>query len=322
MQLSRIGPIALEQPLGGAADSNVLRGHHVERNMALAVKLLPRELVNQAMRGDAFAADVKALTHLVHPNIVRVLGGAMESGQPYLAMELVEGESLRSRLDRLGRLPWETTVDLADAICLALDHAHKQGFVHGRLTPSRILLTPDGGVKLIGFDCAWSDRDEVLGLRLPCEEAHYLAQEVFKGKASGALPTVDLFSLGVILYECLTGKMPWPCKSVKELVQIRREHPAPRASATVLECPVWLDVLLARLLEVRRRDRIQSAEETHRAIVAAKLKVAQGAGAAQQALAGKQGALALKGDRQELRRLRKQAAPSPAKHNARNHARS
>ncbi|HMP06417.1 MAG TPA: hypothetical protein PJ982_08725, partial [Lacipirellulaceae bacterium] len=77
MLLSRIGPIALEEPLGGAADSNVLRGVHVERNLAVAVKLLPRSLINRPMGGgDSFADDVKRLQRLVHPRIARVLGGA------------------------------------------------------------------------------------------------------------------------------------------------------------------------------------------------------------------------------------------------------
>lgn len=309
MQLSRIGPIALEGPLGDAADGNVLRGVHVERNLKLAVKLLPKSLINQTMGDDTFMADAKALTKLVHPNIVRVLGGAMENGQPYLAMELVEGESLRTRLDRLGRLPWETVVDIAEAICAALEYAHAAGRPHLRLTPSRVLLAKDGGVKIVGFDHAWVDRDAILALRVPVDEAQFYPQEVFRGKKSSTLPTCDLFSLGAILYESLTGEMPWPTRSVHELVQIRRDRPAPRVSSKVLDSPVWLDALVAKLLEVRRADRLPSAEETRRAIFSARQKVAQGVGAAKQAFSGKQGTLALGGDKKELRRLRKHSAP-------------
>src|SRR5262245_57445598 len=109
MLLSRIGPIALEEPLGGAADSNVLRGVHIERNQVFAVKLLPPSLVNRTMGGDTFADDVKALQKLVYPGIARYYGGAIDNGRPYLVLELVKGESLRSLLERRGRLPWETT---------------------------------------------------------------------------------------------------------------------------------------------------------------------------------------------------------------------
>lgn len=305
MQLSRIGPIALEEPLGGAADNNVLRGVHLERNMAMAVKLLPRELVNRPMGGDTFAADVKALQKLVHPNIARCYGGAMDNGQPYLAMELVKGESLRSLLDRRGRLPWETTVDLAVGICEALDFAHRAGVVHLRLTPSRILLTEGGGVKLIGFDSKLGDQDQVLGLRIPMSVANYLAPEAYRGKLSATAPTCDLFSLGVILYECLAGQVPWQAATPGELVQARRDAAAPRASATVLECPVWLDVLVSRLLELKRTDRLPTADAARRAILDAKRKADEGMGAVQHAWSGKQGALATGADRKELSALRK-----------------
>jgi serine/threonine protein kinase len=305
MPLTRIGPFALEEPLDGFAESNVLRGVHVERKLSMAVKLLPKSIVNRPMRSSTFADDVKTLQAMVHPCIVRYYGGAVEQGQPYLALELIEGESLRDRLDRRGRLPWELTVDVADAVCTALHHAHGRKIVHGRLTPTRILLRADDQVKVTGFDCQWADHDEVLGLRCPMAVAHYLAPEVFRGKKSAGYPTGDLFSLGVILYECLTGELPWQGDSPAELVQSRRKSPAPRVSTKVLDCPVWLDMLVAKLLEAKRQDRFPSAEETHRAIAQAKRKVAAGMGAAQQAWSGQKGSLTLDQDRSEVRRIKR-----------------
>ncbi len=309
MKITRIGPLALEGPLDGSSDSNVLRGVHVEQQKSIAVKLLPRSIVAQAMHSSTFKQDVKQLQQLVHPGIARCLGGAVEQGQPYLVLELVEGESLRSRLDRLGKIPWETAVEMADAICDALKLAHSKAVVHRRLTPSRILLGKEGEVKLIGFDCAWSDRDEVLGLRVPMQLAHYLAPEAFRGKKSATLPTADLFSLGVILFECLSGELPWSANTPSELVQARRAASAPRVAAHVLDCPVWLDILVARLLATKRSDRFISAEETHRAIALAQRKVASGMGAAQHAWSGRQGALQVEQDRDELRRIQRSQRP-------------
>jgi serine/threonine-protein kinase len=305
MLLSRIGPIALEEPLGGSPDSNVLRGVHLERNKAMAVKLLPRHIVNRPMGGDYFAADVKTLQSLVHPKIARIYGGAIDNGQPYLAMELVEGESLRCLLDRRGRLSWETTVDLAEGICEALDFAHKHKLAHQRLTPSRVMMTPGGGVKLLGFDCQITDKDEVVGLRSPMTVANYLSPEAFRGRPSAALPTSDMFSLGVIIYECLTGRLPWQAGTPAEVVQARRAGPAPRVSASVLECPVWLDVLVAKLLETKRGIRLATADATRRAIIDARRKVAEGMGAAKQAYSGRQGALTVDADRKEITRIRR-----------------
>jgi serine/threonine protein kinase len=177
--------------------------------------------------------------------------------------------------------------------------------VHQRLTPSRIMLTVTGGVKLLGFDCQLADHDEVLGLRSPMTVANYLAPEAFRGRQSAAFPTSDLFSLGVIIYECLTGELPWQAATPAEVVAARRERPAPRVSAKVLECPVWLDVLVSKLLETKRGIRLATADATRRAIVDAKRKVAEGMGAAQHAWSGKQGALTVDADRREITQLRK-----------------
>ena len=305
MQRSRIGPFALEESLEREGTGNVLRGLHLERKQSMAVKLLPLTLVNRPMAGNSFSADVKRLQRLVHPNIVRCLGGAVEEGQPYLALELVNGESLRSMLERRGKLPWEMAVDVVDDICLALKHAHQLGYVHQRLTPSRVILQPDGGVKICGFDCAWSDRDEVLGLRSPMSVAHYLAPEEFRGKQSASLPPCDLFSVGVILYECLSGELPWAANSPSELVQARRNGNAPRVATKVLDSPVWLDVLTAKLLAVKRAERLSSAEEAHRAIVTAKDKVASGMSATQQAISGRKGMFHVESNRGEIRELKR-----------------
>jgi serine/threonine-protein kinase len=305
MQRSRIGPFALEEALDHEGCGNVLRGLHLERKTSMAVKLLPVSLVNRPMAGNAFMADVKRLQRLIHPNIIRYLGGAVEDGQPYLALELVQGESLRDLLDRRGKLPWEMAVDLVDEICLALQHAHQVGFVHQRLTPSRVLLPQGGGVKLCGFDCVWCDKDEVLGLRIPMNVAHYLAPEEFRGKQSASLPPCDLFSVGVILYESLTGEMPWPAVDPAELVQARRNGDAPRVSSKVLDCPVWLDALVSKLLAVKRAERLPSADDAHRAIVTAKEKVASGMSATQQALSGRKGTFKVNAPRDEIVRLKK-----------------
>lgn len=305
MQRSRIGPFALEEALDHEGCGNVLRGLHLERKTAMAVKLLPVSLVNRPMAGNSFMADVKRLQKLIHPNVVRYLGGAVEEGQPYLALELVQGESLRELLDRRGKLPWEMAVELVDEICLALKYAHQMGIVHQRLTPARVLLPQSGGVKLCGFDCVWCDKDDVLGLRIPMNVAHYLAPEEFRGKQSASLPPCDLFSVGVILFECLTGEMPWQAENPADLVQARRDGDAPRVSSKVLDCPVWLDALVSKLLSVKRAERLSSADDAHRAIVTAKEKVASGMSATQQALSGRKGTFKVKTDRDEIVQLKK-----------------
>jgi len=303
--LTRIGPFALEQPLDGLAGSNVIRGVHVERQLSVAIKLLPREVAKQAMGRSSLGEDIKKLQKLEHPGLVRLLGGAVEQGQPYLVLELVEGESLRTRLARRRQLPWEMAIEIVDALALALTYAHAQGVVHQRITPARILLLEGGCVKLTGFDCKWTDWDKVVASRSPMLVAHYLSPEQFRGRQSASLPHCDLFSLGVILYECLTGELPWPANSSDQLRQARRDGPAPRVSTKVLDCPIWIDALAEKLLAKVRSDRLQTAEETHRAIVLAQSKAGAGIGAAQQAWSGKKGVLSADHDSSELQKLKR-----------------
>ena len=141
---------------------------------------------------------------------------------------------------------------------------------------------------------------------------NYLAPQEIRGKRSAGLPTNDLFSLGVILYECLTGELPWQARHAGELVHGAAGGPAPRVSAKVLECPVWLDVLVARLLEVKREGRLPTADATRRAIVDAKSKVAAGMGAVKHALSGQQGRWPPASTRRSSSRLRKAAMAAAA----------
>ncbi|HMP06643.1 MAG TPA: protein kinase, partial [Lacipirellulaceae bacterium] len=208
---------------------------------------------------------------------------------------------------------WEVLADLAEQACEALELAHSRGVVHRRLTPARILLDEQGGVKLVGFDCALDDADEVVGLRAPMSTLHYLAPQEIRGKRTVGLPANDLFSLGVILYEGLTGALPWPATTPAALLLARQAGPAPRASASVLDLPVWFDVLVARLLELKREGRFASADEARRAIVVARSKSAAGVGATRDVLSGKQGSLAPRVDQQELGRLRRAARRSAAR---------
>lgn len=308
MQLTRLGPFALEETLDDQANGNVVRGLHLERQLSMAIKLLPREVAKQAMGKSTFGNDVKRLQQLEHPGLVKIFGGAVELGQPYLVMELVSGESLRDRLARRGKLPWEMAVEIIDAVTAALIYAHDQGFVHQRITPARILLPDEGGVKLTGFDCKWADWDEVVSGRCQMEVAHYLSPEQFRGRQSAGFPSCDLFSLGVILYECLTGELPWPASTPNQLRQARRDDPAPRVSTRVLDCPIWLDALIENLLAKVRSERLQTAEETHRAMVLAKDKADSRTGVAQQALSGK---TMRKGNEQERAQLRKLQRRTP-----------
>src|SRR5688572_14284049 len=119
-ELSRIGAFALEERLGDPPAEGVYRGVHVERRQSFAVRLLPPEVLRGPLAESTFKEEVAALKDLVHPNIVRCYGGSVDQGRPFLALELVAGESLAAQIARRQRLPWETAVELTEQLCDAL----------------------------------------------------------------------------------------------------------------------------------------------------------------------------------------------------------
>jgi len=164
------------------------------------------------------------LARLNHPNIVTVYDAASDGHRGFLAMELVEGISLDRYLHQEGTLPIEQTVAVGVAIARALDEAHRSGVLHQDIKPGNILLGKDGSIKVTDFGIA-----ELLGRAggsaeldvekkrdLVCGTPGYLAPEVARGR--GSTPRSDLFALGVVLYQRLTGKRPFSGKSPQEVL--------------------------------------------------------------------------------------------------------
>jgi len=157
-----------------------------------------------------FLREEEIGSRLDHPSIVRVLRPKTEKSRVYLIEEFVEGESLRGRLGREGRLPIAAAVQLARQIAEALEYLHREGVVHRDLKPENVILTPSGGIKImdfgIAFDAAlrkmtWSGLSQTTGT------PDYMAPEQVEGQRGSS--RTDLYSLGAMLYEMLTGQVPF-----------------------------------------------------------------------------------------------------------------
>ncbi|MEW6280128.1 MAG: serine/threonine-protein kinase, partial [Candidatus Eremiobacterota bacterium] len=173
----------------------------------VALKILHHE------KRERFENEVRAWRSLNHPNIVHLLDWGEVEGQLFLAMELVEGESLARVLQR-GPLPVDQAVAVARQVALALEAVHRAGVVHRDLSPNNLMLTPEGAVKLMDFGVAARSDREGQGVQ---------GTVGFSAPDPEPLPASDRYSLGAVLYACLTGRGPFPGGSPLAVLQAQRE---------------------------------------------------------------------------------------------------
>ena len=187
---------------GGMA--TVYRAHDRQLDRVVALKVPRPEFARDRAFCEQFRREARAAARLAHPNVVAVYDSGEERGLPFIVMELVEGQNLRALLEARGRLDPETTAALLGEIADALDHAHRHGIAHLDVKPENVLLTSDS-VKVADFGlarAAHGARDHALA-----GTAQYCAPEVLRGGVVDG--RADVYSLGVVAYECLTGRAPF-----------------------------------------------------------------------------------------------------------------
>lgn len=203
--------------LGVGGMGEVYRAWDPKLGREVAIKVIPETLAGDPVRLERFERESRTLAALSHPNIVQVFDAGEQAGQPYLVMELVEGETLRDRLAR-GPIPWRQAAELAADTAEGLAAAHLKGFVHRDLKPENLMLTVHGHVKVLDFGLASLRVLTPVPVPAACSggvteagtvmgTADYMSPEQLEGRAVG--PGSDLFSLGVILFEMITGTHPF-----------------------------------------------------------------------------------------------------------------
>ncbi|NQT85650.1 protein kinase [bacterium] len=207
---------------GGMA--SVYRATQVSTGREVAVKVLAADLASQPHFVERFEREAKLLARLFHQNVVTVLELGRDAGHRFLAMEFVEGESLADRLKRQGRLPFEEAAPLLDGIAAGLEYAHGQDVLHRDIKPGNILITPQDVPKIADFGIARAlDRDAGRRERLTVTKtqmgsALYVAPEQLQD-AAAVDERADIYALGVVAYETLTGQLPMgQFKPASELV--------------------------------------------------------------------------------------------------------
>jgi len=249
--------------IGAGGMATVYRGEDLMLERQVAVKFLREPYASDPEARERFLLEGRAAAKLDHPNIVRIYDVGQDAGNhPYLVMELVPGEDLKAVIRRAAPLSVTRALTIAREICLGVGQAHRAGIVHCDLKPQNILVTEGGHVKVTDFGIARAlqqDETDDEPVEVVWGSPHYLSPEQAMGRAP--TPAADVYSIGVMLYEMLTGVPPFhdPDPAVLAMKHCREEPPP--LTALNPRIPTGLDWLVRKILSKEPANRYRNADQ-------------------------------------------------------------
>jgi eukaryotic-like serine/threonine-protein kinase len=277
---SRIGPLALESPLGERG-SSIYRAVHMQQKTQVVVRVFSQPMGMTPEAKQEFASQLDSLKAIRHPHIVRCYGGGFDAKDAYLVYEDVDGESLDKVLARKERLPWEMVLDFGLQLCDALQYAHQSSWIHGRIRPDKVIVTDnETKVKL-------SDFRRSSGMTAPptAEQLAYSAPETFADKPKIEVAS-DLYSVGAVLYHALTGHPPFTAGNPTLMRHAISDNVVPPVASIVFDCPVWLSTIVEQLLNKDPLKRPYTANAASMAFREAQRRACEGISVAEHAMSG------------------------------------
>src|SRR6202171_5294830 len=249
----------LEQ-LGVGGMGTVYKARDREVDRLVAIKVIRAELANDSEILSRFKQELILARKVTHKNVIRIFDLGRASGIRFITMEYIEGQDLRSLVKKQGRLTPEQSVTLIQQVCLALDAAHGEGIVHRDLKPQNIMVDAQGRIFVMDFGIARTVGAEGLTMTgAIVGTPEYMSPEQVKGDDVDGRS--DIFSLGIIFYELLTGKMPFRAETAQRSMYKRTvERPTP-ASSEESSVPAFLSEVVSQCLEIDPSKRFQSARE-------------------------------------------------------------
>ncbi len=278
------GQFRILEKIGSGGMGAVYKAEQPEMRRFVAVKILHPRYLSRSDLVSRFRREARAMSHLSHPNTARVyLYGQLDDGACYFVMEYLAGRNLAQTVRAEGPMEVGRAIDIMAQVCGALEEAHAQGIVHRDLKPENIFLTTQGGIvdypKVLDFGLAKvTEREMRPGSLVLTQEGMVFGTPEFMSPEQARGETLDgrsdIYSLGVILYELLTGKLPFDASQPMEFIQRHiKEAPIPLAvRAPNRSWPPGLWEVMARALAKKREDRFATANEfaaALRAVVAA-----------------------------------------------------
>lgn len=260
MESQWIWPFELLDKLGEGGMGVVYRARYVGNNRQVAVKLIPNDMTANATLFARFERELDVLKQLSHPNIVHCFGGSCESKQRFYAMEYVPGGTLSDYLLEKRTLSWENVVDFAIQMCDALQYAHERGVTHRDIKPANFLMTKSGQLKLSDFGLASIvSQGRLTASGRTVGTILYMSPEQIRG--GPVTNRVDLYGLGCVIFEMLSGRTPYNGETAAEVLQRHLKDPIPHVASIVLNCPLELDQLVYELLAKDPEQRPATAAE-------------------------------------------------------------
>lgn len=256
-----VGPYRIIEQLGQGGMASVFKAYHASLDRYVAIKVLHPAFLEDSQFLARFQREARVVAKLEHPNIVPVYDFAEHNGQPYLVMKFIEGITLKARLAQ-GPLTKKEATDIIEAVSKSLSYAHRRGVLHRDIKPSNVLLDPDGGIYLADFGLARMAEagastlsgDVMLGT------PHYISPEQARG-VKELNECTDIYSLGVILYEIVVGRVPFNADTPFSIIHDHIYSPLPLPSDVNPAVPGNVQRVLLKALAKDPGDRYQSVQE-------------------------------------------------------------
>lgn len=245
--------------IGGGGMADVYKAHDKLLDRPVAVKILHAQFSNDADFIDKFHREAQGAARLAHPNIVNIYDVGEEAGSHYIVMEYVPGDTLKTRIQQEGHLSVEESLQIAKEIASALEQAHRNNLVHCDIKPHNILMMPDGHIKVADFGIAravtsstMTYSGNVIG------SVHYFSPEQAKG--SMITPKSDIYSLGVVMYEMLTGRLPFTGETSVGIAIKHLQEEAPSIRQADPSIPPVVEAIVARTMAKEPAERPSGTE--------------------------------------------------------------